>query len=311
MPVKQRLPDRMIRLFTRTSRSDSKTPFVDRQSLEALTRTLDIFSRLNDRQIKRVARLLIPRQYAKGDLVIRKGDLGLGMFILTSGRLKVFDDQNGSERQLGILESGQIVGEMSLIDTQPRSMNVKALEETECLLITRDSFEGLVKRQPEVLWGIVPILVERLRRLSEQEASTQHDISIADRPVNGAPPQLTVEPEETEPADESVDAGRHQAFENDLEPESPADNQRTGLISACFQLVSASLMLSSSIGLLGTQEILRVMVGKGNVSRRLDESENVVSSIASTAEEQMDPSCQRLFNSFRELMGSLLSAFEK
>lgn len=96
--------------------------------------------------------------------MIKKGDTGFGMFIILSERAEVFDEQNSRKILLAMLESGNSVGEMSLIDDQPRSANAGVLEDTECLLLTRDSFNRLGKRNAEILWGIVPLLlVERLR----------------------------------------------------------------------------------------------------------------------------------------------------
>src|SRR5439155_8195331 len=77
--------------------------------------------------------------------------------------VEVFDSRDSHRVALATVGAGKCVGEMSLMDERPRSANVVALEDTDCLLITRDSFNGLTRRDAEILWGIVPMLVERLR----------------------------------------------------------------------------------------------------------------------------------------------------
>jgi hypothetical protein len=71
------------------------------------------------------------------------------------------------------MEEGDVLGEIALIDDQPRSASAIAKTKTECLLLTRDSFETLVKKEPDVAWCVVPVLAERIRELHERAVAAE------------------------------------------------------------------------------------------------------------------------------------------
>src|SRR5437867_224461 len=87
----------------------------NQQNTEQVIKGLKVFSKLNAKQIKKLARLFICRTYSKGELLIKKGDTGLGMFVLVSGRAEVFDEHDGVRTTLSTMEVGACIGEMSLI----------------------------------------------------------------------------------------------------------------------------------------------------------------------------------------------------
>lgn len=141
---------------------------------EELIGKVPLFARLDKRSLRRLSALCIPRQFPIGKLLIRQGDTGLGLFLITAGRVEVYRDEGGSRTRLAILEAGDSLGEMSLVDDATRSTSAEALEETECLLLTRDSFNALRREDPEIPWLIMSSLAEKLReanqRLIELEA---------------------------------------------------------------------------------------------------------------------------------------------
>ena len=120
---------------------------------EALAR-VPLFSHLVPRDLKKLARLCVPRSFAAGDRIIEEGSTALGMYVLIAGEIEVFKSEGKDEG-----------GEIALIDDRPRSASAVALEATECLLLTKDSFDLLVKKEPDIAWCIVPSLAERVREL--------------------------------------------------------------------------------------------------------------------------------------------------
>src|SRR5262245_44704107 len=152
-------------------------------NVEERLKQLEIFSKLTDKQIRKLGQLCVAKRYPKGEVFIRKGDTGLGMYLIVSGRVEVFDARDGGRVTLATLDAGKVVGELSLMDARPRSAYVEAMDDTECLLITRDSFNTLTRRDPEILWGIVPLLADRIRdadrRLAELDQAPAHGTSAA------------------------------------------------------------------------------------------------------------------------------------
>jgi CRP/FNR family transcriptional regulator, cyclic AMP receptor protein len=138
---------------------------------EELLRGIEMFSGLGPRQLRRLARLCVARDYAAGEWLIHQGDNGLGMFILVRGTAEVLQGEGERQLRLATLSAGDCVGEMSLIDAGPRSASVRVREDLHCLLITRDSFNALAQRDAAILWGMVPLLVKRLRQNDEKLAA--------------------------------------------------------------------------------------------------------------------------------------------
>ena len=85
-------------------------------------------------------------------------------YIIESGRVQVSKTlSNGEEQVIGILEENDIFGEMSLIDSLPRSATVLALEDCTISVMTQETFNNLAQHNPEALMPILKVLAKRLR----------------------------------------------------------------------------------------------------------------------------------------------------
>jgi CRP-like cAMP-binding protein len=175
------------------------------ERVEEILARVPIFSRLNKRDLKKLAALCVPKSFGRQELVIEEGATGLGLFVITSGRVEVFKGSGESKVALGAMEEGEVLGEIALIDDRPRSASALAVTPTECLLLTRDSFETLVKKDPEIAWCIVPSLAERVRELHaravEAEERLRGEKPGKKKSGSGAKQAATKDAEE--PSDES------------------------------------------------------------------------------------------------------------
>ena len=123
-----------------------------------------LFSHLSHAGIYRLAELAQKKIFHKGDILIEEGKSGMGFFIITKGKVEVIKGMNTtSPIQIAILESGEIIGEMSVIDELPHSATVRALEETECLMIEQWDFKAQMQAYPEIALQLLPVLARRLR----------------------------------------------------------------------------------------------------------------------------------------------------
>jgi CRP/FNR family cyclic AMP-dependent transcriptional regulator len=92
------------------------------------------------------------------------GDPGDGCYRVEQGLLKVsVVSPSGSERILAILGPGALVGELAMIDAQPRSASVVAARDSELSFISRSAFEAIAKTHPDIYRHIVKLLAQRLR----------------------------------------------------------------------------------------------------------------------------------------------------
>ena len=104
--------------------------------------------------------------FKKGTKIIEEGTLSDCAYLIESGRVQVSKTMsNGEEQVIGILEENDIFGEMSLIDSLPRSATVLALEDCTISVITPEIFNSLSKHNPEALMPILKILASRLRKV--------------------------------------------------------------------------------------------------------------------------------------------------
>jgi NTE family protein len=102
----------------------------------------------------------------RGELLIRQGDPADSMYIIVRGRLELTalaDD--GGERYLGELGSGEPVGETDLVDDQPRMSSVRAIRDTQLVRISPRGFDRLVRNNAEALNKIATILARRMRAM--------------------------------------------------------------------------------------------------------------------------------------------------
>ena len=133
-----------------------------------LIRKLDFFEPLSPKIIKKIAHLCIVREFSAGDYIVRQGESGLGLYFITGGRAKVEIEREGSKLVVAELKEGDFLGELAIIDDKARSANVICLEETRCLLLTRDSFAKMMTKHPEIAIQMLRTLVGRIRSTNER-----------------------------------------------------------------------------------------------------------------------------------------------
>jgi CRP-like cAMP-binding protein len=107
---------------------------------------------------------MVPRKIAAGEVIVNERDQAAGFFIITSGKVEVVRGADGSNPQLlSTLGPNDFFGEMALFEGFPRSATVRAVEDTECLVMTRWDFLAEMKTHPAIAVAMLPVLVRRLR----------------------------------------------------------------------------------------------------------------------------------------------------
>jgi hypothetical protein len=133
---------------------------------------MDFFAGLDRKLLRKVEESAIVCQYGKGEVIVKEGEMGLGMFVILRGRVEVTENRNGLEARLAELGPEQFFAEMSLIDDKPRSATITTIEETECLLMTRDSFVKLMEKNPQLSIRLARVLAQRLRQANERSQAS-------------------------------------------------------------------------------------------------------------------------------------------
>lgn len=110
-----------------------------------------------------LSKLLGESQYQAGDIIFKEGEPGSTMYIVWSGRVAVLKGDLDAPTVLGYRGVGEVIGEMALLENEPRSASVVALENVRLLNITRTSFERLLIENPAMGLDILSMLSARLR----------------------------------------------------------------------------------------------------------------------------------------------------
>jgi EAL domain-containing protein (putative c-di-GMP-specific phosphodiesterase class I)/CRP-like cAMP-binding protein len=99
-----------------------------------------------------------------GDVIIKQGDKGESAYIIEKGRVEiVIEKANGLYHSVGTRGAGTIIGEMALVDNEPRIATVKALEECSLLEITKSDFLRRLKSADPVIQMISQVILTRYR----------------------------------------------------------------------------------------------------------------------------------------------------
>lgn len=126
---------------------------------------------LNPETLRAIASTGVVRSYPKHAVLINEGDVGDSLYIVVSGRVKVYSSNAaGREVVIAFHGPGEYVGEMSL-DGSPRSASVVTLEPTTCALVTRASFRQFILNHPDFALHLIEKLIQRVRLTTENVKS--------------------------------------------------------------------------------------------------------------------------------------------
>jgi len=106
-----------------------------------------------------------------GEIVFKEGERGDTMYLIWSGRVVIVKSNFDSPTILAYKGAGEFVGEMAVIEHQPRSASVIALDKLRLLGLNREMFERLVRETPSVGLGIMGMLSSRLREVNEARST--------------------------------------------------------------------------------------------------------------------------------------------
>jgi len=134
--------------------------------------TVPLFRQVPESDLRAFAQLVRERHYPKGSLILSQGDPGESLFLIQSGQVKVtVVAEDGREVILSVLGAGSFFGEMALLDDEPRSAHVIAMEETTLLHLRREDFRARLKLAPDLAIALLRELSRRLRRADDTIAS--------------------------------------------------------------------------------------------------------------------------------------------
>lgn len=116
-----------------------------------LLQNVEVFEGLSDDELKQIAAICKMVHYPKGQTLTSQGDQGEEMFIVQNGLVEVVvGDSGAAPRSVINLGTGQMVGEMALVDRGPRSATARCATEASVYVLEREAFEQLCQEQHHI-----------------------------------------------------------------------------------------------------------------------------------------------------------------
>lgn len=127
---------------------------------------VSLFTSLDREQLLKVIKLIIHKEYKKGELLLFEGEVRNDLVIVNKGQVKAFRNTiDGKEQILYIFSEGDFFGEKNLLRDQASNYGVEALEETHVCIIHKNDFQKLVQEYPDIGLKVMEVLCQRLDRL--------------------------------------------------------------------------------------------------------------------------------------------------
>lgn len=141
-------------------------------TLHDFLKSTPLFAGIADAELASLARDFAPIRYRQGDTIFQQGDAGQLLYLIQSGRVRVFvHGEDGQETSVILYGPGDMFGELAVIDDMPRSASVAAMEDTVVLTLSRDRFREHTRRTPQLALNFMKSLSVRLRRSTQQVGS--------------------------------------------------------------------------------------------------------------------------------------------
>ncbi len=133
----------------------------DTATCDILAERVELFHRLSAEDVAKILERGITIRVAKGETVFYKGSYGSQLYVVLGGRFSVRD----GSKTIATLREGAMFGEMAVLNKEPRSASVVALEDAHLFVLTETTFKGLLTKRVAVqmLLNIVRTLSHRLR----------------------------------------------------------------------------------------------------------------------------------------------------
>jgi CRP/FNR family cyclic AMP-dependent transcriptional regulator len=131
----------------------------ENEAVIAMLEKNPLWAGLDRKDLKAIVKASEERKFKTGDIILGKGEGGVGFYLIVDGSVEVKSDSD----ILAKLGPGQFFGEMAVLDNQPRSADVVAAEPSRCFIVSEWSFKALISENPRIALKMIQELVRRLR----------------------------------------------------------------------------------------------------------------------------------------------------
>lgn len=150
-----------------------------------LIRHAELFSDLSEDELKELLNIVELIELHPSQILFQQNDEPDSMFLLLKGDLVASTTMhNGEIKILGYVRPGELVGEMGLISSQPRTLTISSLNEAQLIKLTRTVFEQYFQNRPQSLLHILSIVINRAQHTIRSITTIKRCTVIAIVPAN-------------------------------------------------------------------------------------------------------------------------------
>ena len=134
-----------------------------------ILKSIDLFQQIPVTILTKIGQISEQINFKKSQKIFSMGDKGNSMFVIIKGKVDIVQNS----KSIAILDPGSCIGEMAILDNQPRSADALALSECTLLKIDQSPFYELLELRPEIMKQILRILTKRLRLANRKLMNAQ------------------------------------------------------------------------------------------------------------------------------------------
>jgi len=138
------------------------------ETARLLART-DVFGGLDERALRDVAAVAVPRTWERGEVIFREGDSGNTCYLIKEGAVVLtHEHQDGRTFAIAELRSGDMFGELAMFRGETRSATAEAGERTSAVALLAGDMQRLIRQNPDLALDLLAALAERVSRTTER-----------------------------------------------------------------------------------------------------------------------------------------------
>jgi ATP/ADP translocase/HEAT repeat protein len=126
-------------------------------------KSASIFQDVDAEEVAALADVALEQDYQEGEVIFEQGQSPHHLYVIVKGKVEVLRKMDSTEHCVAVLGERECFGEMAILDDQPRSATIRAMQPTSVLKIDRESFRELLLERPQISLALIKMLSSRLR----------------------------------------------------------------------------------------------------------------------------------------------------
>lgn len=120
---------------------------------------------------------LLGKIYKPGEIIVHQGETGDCMYVIQDGNVDVLKEENGVQTIVDTMRTGDIFGEMAIIERTVRSSTIRASSTVRVLTIDKKTFIRRVQEDPSLALSVLKVMSQRVRNLDLEVVALKRELS--------------------------------------------------------------------------------------------------------------------------------------